>query len=211
MHVIILFGILASTYLLVIAKRIPALIRSFRYQSTFLFLITAVMAFKEGRVDLYIVAGLIISLKVFMIPHFLSLIAKRIKLNENLGFFINAQLSLVFALILTYCSWALSNALGFSWNHSMGSAITVAFSVVFIGAFLMISRMMALTQVIGLLVMENGIFLLASFISEGMPFFVEIAIFFDVFVSVVIMGLFVYRINKLFTHIDVSKLSRLRG
>jgi hydrogenase-4 component E len=211
MHVIILFGILASTYLLVIAKRIPALIRSFRYQSTFLFLITAVMAFKEGRVDLYIVAGLIISLKVFMIPHFLSLIAKRIKLNENLGFFINAQLSLLLALILTYCSWALSNALGFSWNHSMGSAITVAFSVVFIGAFLMISRMMALTQVIGLLVMENGIFLLASFISEGMPFFVEIAIFFDVFVSVVIMGLFVYRINKLFTHIDVSKLSRLRG
>ncbi len=93
----------------------------------------------------------------------------------------------------------------------MGAAITVAFSVIFIGAFLMIFRMMALTQVIGLLVMENGIFLLASYISGGMPFFVEIAIFFDVFVSVVIMGLFVYRINKLFTHIDVSKLSRLRG
>ena len=44
-----------------------------------------------------------------------------------------------------------------------------------------------------------------------MPFFVEIAIFFDVFVSVLIMGFFVYRINKLFTHIDVNKLSRLKG
>lgn len=211
MKVIILFGILASTYLLVIAKRMPALIRSFRYQSAFLFLITAVIAFQESRVDLYIVAGLIISLKVLMIPHYLFLISKNIKLNENLGFFINTQLSLAAALVLTYCSWALSNALGFSWNHSMGAAITVSLSVVFIGAFLMISRMTALTQVIGLLVMENGIFLLASFISGGMPFFVEIAIFFDVFVSVVIMGLFVYRINKLFTHIDVSKLSRLRG
>lgn len=211
MKVIILFGILASTYLLVIAKRMPALIRSFRYQSVFLFLITLVIALKEARIDLYIVAGLIISLKVFTIPHFLFLVSKKIKLNENLGLFINAQLSLAGALMLTYCSWTLSNALGFSWNHSMGAAITVAFSVIFIGAFLMISRMMALTQVIGLLVMENGIFLLASFISGGMPFFVEIAIFFDVFVSVVIMGLFVYRINKLFTHIDVSKLSRLRG
>ncbi|MCX5678605.1 MAG: hypothetical protein NTY76_05790 [Candidatus Omnitrophica bacterium] len=211
MHVIILFGILASTYLMVIAKRMPALIRSFRYQSAFLFLITSVIAFKEARIDLYIVAALIISLKVFIIPHFLFFILKKIKLNENLGSFINAQLSLIFALMLTYCSWTLSNVLGFSWNHSMGAAITVALSVVFIGAFLMISRMMALTQVIGLLVMENGIFLLASFISGGMPFFVEIAIFFDVFVSVVIMGLFVYRINKLFTHIDVSKLSRLRG
>jgi len=61
------------------------------------------------------------------------------------------------------------------------------------------------------LVMENGLFLLAATVSGGMPFFVEIAIFFDVFVSVLIMGFFVYRINKLFTHIDVNKLSRLKG
>jgi hydrogenase-4 membrane subunit HyfE len=40
---------------------------------------------------------------------------------------------------------------------------------------------------------------------------VEIAVFFDVFVSVIIMGLFVYCINRLFTHIDVNKLSRLKG
>jgi hydrogenase-4 membrane subunit HyfE len=53
--------------------------------------------------------------------------------------------------------------------------------------------------------------LLASIVSGGMPFFVEIAIFLDVFVSVIIMGFFVYRINKLFTHIDVNKLSHLKG
>jgi hydrogenase-4 membrane subunit HyfE len=40
---------------------------------------------------------------------------------------------------------------------------------------------------------------------------VEMAIFMDVFVSVIIMGIFVYRINKLFTHIDVNKLSSLKG
>jgi hydrogenase-4 component E len=89
--------------------------------------------------------------------------------------------------------------------------LAIAFFIVLSGLFLMISRMSALAQIIGLLVMENGLFLLASTVSGGMPFFVEIAIFFDVFVSVVIMGLFVYRINKLFTHIDVNKLSRLRG
>jgi hydrogenase-4 component E len=44
-----------------------------------------------------------------------------------------------------------------------------------------------------------------------MPFFVEIAVFLDVFVSVIIMGLFIYRVNKLFTHIDVNKLSSLKG
>ncbi len=87
MQVIILFGILASTYLLVIAKRMPALIRGFRYQSSFLFIVTAILAYKEGHVELYIIAALILGLKVIMIPHFLYLVAKKIKLNENLGFF----------------------------------------------------------------------------------------------------------------------------
>lgn len=210
MQAIILFAVLSSTYLMVIAKRVPALIRGFRYQSFFLFLMTLIAGFSVRHFDLYLVALLILVLKVFIIPHFLYFIAKRINLDENLGLFVNAQLSLAVALLLTYCSWIFSQGLGFSPDYR-GVAITVAFSVVFIGAFLMISRMKAFTQVTGLLVMENGIFLFASFISGGMPFFVEIAVFLDVFVSVIIMGLFVYRINKLFTHIDVNKLSRLKG
>ena len=211
MPTIILLGILGSTFLMVMAKRMPALIRSFRYQSFFLFVIIFIAAFKENRLDLYIVAALIIVLKVLAIPYFLSSTAKKIKVDENLGLFINSQLSLIIALILTYFSWAFSKNLGFSGEYFPGIAITIAFSQVFIGAFLMISRMKAFTQVVGLLVMENGIFLLAASIGEGMPFFVETAIFFDVFVSVIVMGLFVYRINKLFTHIDVNKLSSLKG
>jgi hydrogenase-4 component E len=75
----------------------------------------------------------------------------------------------------------------------------------------MIFHRKALTQIIGLLVMENGLFLAASAVSGGMPFFVEIAIFFDVFVCVIILGVFVYKINSLFTHIDVNKLTQLKG
>ena len=210
MTTMILSGILVSTYLLVIAKRVPSLIRSFRCQSFFLFSMTLAAGFAERRVELYFVAALILALKVFVIPHFLRLTAKRIKVDENLGLFVNPQLSLAAALALTYCSWIFSKDLSFG-NDRTWILITISFSVVFIGAFLMISRMKAFSQVIGLLVMENGIFLLASSISGGMPFFVEIAVFFDVFSSVIVMGLFVYRINKLFTHIDVNKLSRLRG
>jgi hydrogenase-4 component E len=88
---------------------------------------------------------------------------------------------------------------------------TVSLSVTMVGMFIMIFRMKALAQVIGLMAMENGLFLAAATVSGGMPFFVEIAIFFDIFVCVIISGVFVYRINKLFTHIDVSKLRELRG
>jgi len=211
MQTIILFGVLAFTYLMVIAKRSLALIRGFRYQSFCLFLATLIVALVTHRIDLYIIAGLLFVLKVCAIPYLLHRITSRIKANEDLGLFINAQLSLLWALVFTYLSWIFAKHLIIPHNEAGGIILTVAFSVLLAGIFLMIFRMTALAQIIGLLVMENGLFLLASTVSGGMPFFVEMAIFFDVFVSVLIMGFFVYRINKLFTHIDVNKLSRLKG
>lgn len=211
MQPILLFGVLASTYLMVIAKRMPPLIRGFRWQSLFLFLATAMMASREGQAELYVIAGLLFALKVCLIPHVLFRIIRRIRASEELGLFINAQLSLILALAFTYIAWAFTVHFIAPRDPMQASVLAVAFFIVMAGIFLMIFRMTALAQAIGLLVMENGLFLLASTVSGGMPFFVEIAIFFDVFVSVLIMGFFVYRINKLFTHIDVNKLSRLKG
>jgi hydrogenase-4 membrane subunit HyfE len=196
---------------MIIAKRMPALIRGFRYQSFCLFAFTLIVALKHRQPDLYIIAGLLFVLKVTLIPYLLYRIIRKIKVSEDLGLFINPQLSLLWALAFTYLSWIFSRHLVISDNTVVVSMLAIAFFIVLSGLFLMILRISALAQVIGLLVMENGLFLLASTVSGGMPFFVEIAIFFDVFVSVVIMGFFVYRINKLFTHIDVNKLSRLKG
>jgi hydrogenase-4 component E len=211
MQPLILAGILVSSYLMVIAKRTPALIRSFRYQSFCLFLATFSVALTERQLDLFIVAGLLFILKVCVIPHLLFRLIKRIKTGEDLGMFINPQLSLVWALGFTYISWAFACRFFAPVDHMRLSMLAVAFFVVCAGLFLMIFRMTALAQIVGLLVMENGLFLLASTVSGGMPFFVEIAIFFDVLVSMLIMGFFVYRINKLFTHIEVNKLSNLKG
>jgi len=209
MQSIILLLILISTYLMVIAKRTPALIRAFRYQSFCLFWATLVIAIAEKQMELFVVAGLLFILKVVFIPQLLYRTIKRLNAAEDLGLFVNPQLSLLWALGFTYLSWLFASGLTGSADAKT-MILAVAFFAVLAGIFLMIFRMTALAQIIGLLVMENGIFLLASMVSGGMPFFVEIAIFFDVFVSVLIMGFFVYRINKFFTHIDVNKLSRLR-
>ena len=96
-------------------------------------------------------------------------------------------------------------------DKMQSEAVIISLSVTLIGLFIMISRMKAISQIIGLLVMENGLFLIASSVSGGMPFFVEIAIFFDIFVCVIILGMFVHKINKVFTHIDVSKMQELKG
>ncbi len=207
----LLFILLALPYAMVVAKRMPALIAGFRYQSFLLFLITLIASVKEKSAGLFVVSGLLFFLKVIGIPYFLSRMVRRIKANENLGLFMNTQLSLVSALGMTYLSWGFVKFAFSTADAGHVLLLTVSFSVVLMGFFLMIFRMKALAQIIGLLIMENGLFLLASSIPGGMPFFVEIAIFFDVFISVIILGVFVYRINKLFTHIDVSKLSELKG
>jgi len=75
----------------------------------------------------------------------------------------------------------------------------------------MTARKKAITQVVGFLVMENGLFLAATAAAYGMPLIVELGIFFDLLVAVMVLGILVYRIQETFDSMDVSKLSRLRG
>lgn len=206
-----LLGILISALFMVSAKRVSALINGFSLQALFLFLITVYAAAREGSVELYIIAGLLFLIKVMLIPGLLRRIVKRIKVSEDLGLFLNPSVSLFVAAGLIYLAYLFAGKFVGIVNNIESSAFIVSISIVLIGIFMMVFRMKALAQIIGILVMENGLFLLAATISGGMPFFVEIAIFFDVFLCVIIMEIFVYKINKLFTHIDVDKLTELKG
>jgi hydrogenase-4 component E len=210
-ELLILLGILTCGLGMAAAKRLSTLVGNFRLQSLCLCLLTLIEAAKGRYVELYIVAGLIFVLKVVGIPYFIARIMKTMRVGENLGFIINPQLSVILGLALAYLSWIFAGQV-FSGLEMLGRMFTaISFATILIGMFILVSRLKALAQVLGLLVMENGIFLLAAAVAGGMPFLVEMAIFFDVFVSVVIFGLFVYRINELFTGIDVDQLSRLRG
>jgi hydrogenase-4 component E len=75
---------------------------------------------------------------------------------------------------------------------------------------MMVTRRKAITEAIGLLMMENGLFLGALSISYGMPLLVEIGIFFDVLMVAVIVGIFTFRISKTFDSIDTEFMRRLR-
>jgi hydrogenase-4 component E len=75
----------------------------------------------------------------------------------------------------------------------------------------MISRRKAFMQVLALLCLENGLFLAAISLTYGMPLIVELGIFFDLLVAVMVLGILVYRIQETFDSMDVSRLSRLRG
>jgi hydrogenase-4 component E len=91
------------------------------------------------------------------------------------------------------------------------NTLAVAISLFLIGFFMMINRRKALTQVLALLSLENGLFLAAISLTYGMPLIVELGVFFDVLVAVLVLGILVYRIQETHESMDVSKMRRLRG
>ena len=88
--------------------------------------------------------------------------------------------------------------------------VPAALSTLFIGFFLLISQRKAISQVLGFLVMDNGIFLFGMTLMADFPLTVEMGVLLDLLVGVFVMGIIIYHIHKTFDHIDTTVLSSLR-
>ena len=88
--------------------------------------------------------------------------------------------------------------------------VPVALFTMFVGLLLIVSRRTALSQVVGYLVVENGIFTFGLGLTEEAPLSVEIGILLDIFVAVFVMGITIYNISREFDHIDTDRLTALK-
>mgnify|MGYP001766548069 CR=1 FL=1 len=89
-------------------------------------------------------------------------------------------------------------------------ALPVAVASLLSGLFVIVTRRQALMQVLGYLVLENGVFVFGLALAHEEPLLVEMGILLDVFVAVFVMGIAVFHIAREFDHIDVERLSQLR-
>jgi hydrogenase-4 component E len=85
-----------------------------------------------------------------------------------------------------------------------------ALFMIFVGFFLIVSRRTALSQVLGYLVLENGIFLCGIALIHDEPVLIEMGVLLDVFVAVFIMGIMIFHIQREFDHIETDQLSALK-
>jgi hydrogenase-4 component E len=88
--------------------------------------------------------------------------------------------------------------------------VPVALSTILIGLFLIVSRKKALSQVLGYLVFENGIFTFGVGAAYEAPVLVEMGVLLDVFVAVFVMGIAIFHISREFDSIDTTRLETLR-
>ena len=192
------------------AKRISTCILFFSAQCAVMTALILAMAYVHHSAEAYVIAAMVLVVKVLAIPYALSRIVKSLQAPREVTASTSSAQSVFIAsglIMLSFFAIA-PYARELRVDENM---LAAAVALVLTGAFLMVSRKKALMQVIGLLVLENGIFLAALTTTFGMPLIIEIGIFFDLLMGVFLMGLFVFRIRDTFEHLDVSKLRKLRG
>lgn len=196
--------------LLVVARRISTSVLLFSLQSAIIAVEVFATAYREKLAEAYVVAALVLVIKVVVIPRAFFRLADRLKTSHGVKASTTPTQSVVVATAIIYLSYAAVHSFGLS-VHVPEDALAASVALILTGAFLMVSRNKALMQMLGLLVLENGIFLAALTTTFGMPLVIEIGIFFDILIGLLLMGIFTFRIRDTFDHLDVSKLRRLRG
>jgi len=191
-------------------------IRAFGVQSFLLASIAATIAHFNHAPQIYFVAALTLVFKAIFLPLVLERLVTKIEIRQEIEPFVNVPFSVIVSGLLTLLGYVVAEsfhrpeeAIG---PASLGhNTLAVAIALFLIGFFMMVNRRKALTQVLGLLCLENGIFLAAISLTYGVPLLIELGITFDLLVAVMVLGILVYRIRETFDSMDVSKLSRLRG
>jgi hydrogenase-4 component E len=191
-------------------------IRAFGVQSFLLAAIAVTIAHFNHAPHIYIAAALTLVFKAILLPIFLERLVAKIEIRQEIEPFVNVPLSVIISGLLTLLAYVVAESFHrpeeVAGPASLGhNTLAVAIALFLIGFFMMVNRRKALTQVLALLCLENGVFLAAISLTYGMPLIVEIGIFFDVLVATLLLAILIYRIQEEFDSMDVSRLSRLRG
>ena len=202
--------LLLTCFAIVAQRRLSACVDLFALQSAFLAITAALVAFLTGIHHIYIAVGLTVIIKVLVIPRILKKVVERLNVTRELVMNVNVPASLLICGGLVMLAIFITQpVIPLGFQLSQGS-LAIALAIVLIGFFTMIARKKAVSQVIGFLVMENGLFLGATASAYGMPLIVELGVFLDVLLGFLVMQVFVYRIRETFETTDVDRLRSLR-
>jgi hydrogenase-4 component E len=151
-----------------------------------------------------------IALKGRIIPTFLLHAMREADIQHEVEPVVGFIPSLLLGGVGTALAIAFSNTLPLTSEHAHLLLVPASFSTVWTGFLLLTTRRQAIMQVLGYLVLENGIYLFGLLLLEAMPFLVEMGVLLDVFTGVFVMGIIVHHINVEFDSISTAYLRNLK-
>ena len=191
-------GLVAGVWLLVV-------------QSALLALVAATIALSSGAAHMWAAAFLTLAVRAIAVPAVLLVVLRAVSLKRETRPLVSTRYTIILAVALTLVAFFTAGRLQLADAFPARNALPVSLALTFNGLLLMATRRKAVSQLIGLITIENGIFLAGLIATLGLPFFVEIGIFFDLLVAVGVTAVRTLRINEHFDTVNTDELRRLRG
>ncbi len=201
--------LLATAFLLTRTSRLATAVHILLAQSAVVAAACAVAGWQAGETHMFVAALLTVVVKAGLIPYALLRLVRLLRREREVNPVIGANmtsLAAVGAMVLAY--GLIEHALPAVISRD---AVATAVALVLIGLLLIITRRQAIMQIVGLITMENGLYLLGLSTTRGLPLIIELGIFFDVLVAVTVMVILAFRLKRSFQTTDTSILKRLKG
>ncbi|MDT8440262.1 MAG: hydrogenase [Desulfuromonadales bacterium] len=148
--------------------------------------------------------------KGLLIPWLLFRAIREVRIRRELEPIIGFVPTLALGVLTTAGAFLFADVLPLAAEHHEGLLVPTALATMFAGFLLLISRRKAITQVLGYLMLENGIFVIGVLLSDALPLMVEAGVLLDLLVAVFVMGIVMNHISREFATINTEGLSALK-
>jgi hydrogenase-4 component E len=202
--------ILLTAFGLLVQRRILGLLHLFAWQGFFLCVSTAIVGYITGMHHLFISSILTLTLKVIVLPYILYALIRKLGIRKEIELMVNIPRTMLIGIALVIFSYHLTAPITHLSTMVTRSTLAVALATVMLGLLMMVTRRHAVTQIIGFLAMENGLFFAATSATYGMPMVVELGVALDLLIAAFIFGIFFFHISTTFDSLDVERMAKLK-
>ncbi len=202
--------LLLLSFAMLAQRRIVTLVNLLAFQGALLFFATLLLAWRTSQPHLYVSAALTLALKVIFLPWILHRLIRRLAVYWDSEPLVNPAATMLVGLLVVVFAFGLAQPISALASTATRNSIGIAVAVVLLSFITMITRRKAMSQVVGFLSMENGLFFGAMSATYGMPMVVEFGVALDVLVAVLVLGIFFFQIREQFDSLDLHHLESLR-
>jgi hydrogenase-4 component E len=202
--------LLLLSFAMLAQRRIVALVNLLALQGGMLFVATLLLAWRTGQSHLYLSAALTLALKVIALPWLLHVLIRRLNVYWDSEPLLNMPGTMLIGLLTVVFAFGLAQPISALANTATRSSLGIAVAVILLACVTMITRRKAMSQVVGFLSMENGLFFGAMSATYGMPMIVELGVALDILVAMLVLGVFFFQIREQFDSLDLHHLESLK-
>lgn len=204
----LLVVVLLLNFLVLATGRIRSIVYTVSAQGVLLGVLPVLVHPAGPRVAVVAIGAIL--LKSAVIPRMLMRAMADLPIRREVEPLVGFRTSLLLGAVATAGSLALAGRLPALGSTSARLLVPASFATVLTGFIVLTGRKKAITQVLGYLILENGIYVFGLQLLDEMPFMVEIGVLLDLFVAIFVMGIIINHISREFSSVNTERISALR-